>query len=64
MLYFDLTAMPPADQSRAYSAALKYIDTQMRPADLVAIMTFQGGGVRVKQDFTDNKERCAWSSRA
>ena len=33
----------------------KYIDTQMEPADLVAIMTFQGGAVRVRQDFTDNR---------
>ena len=27
----------------------------MTPADLVAIMTFQGGAVRVKQDFTDDR---------
>ena len=27
----------------------------MQPADLLAIMTFQGGAVRVKQDFTDNR---------
>jgi len=26
----------------------------MQPQDLLAIMTFQGGAVRVKQDFTDN----------
>ena len=55
MLYFDLTAMPPADQMRAYAAAQKFIDTQMQPADLVAIMTFDGGAVRVKQDFTDDR---------
>jgi VWFA-related protein len=56
VLYFDVTAMPPADQARAYSAALKYLDEQIRPMDLVAIMSFQGGGVRFRQDFTDNKE--------
>jgi VWFA-related protein len=56
ILYFDVTSMPPADQSRAYSAALKYIDTDIRPEDLVAVMSFQGGGVRFRQDFTDNKE--------
>jgi VWFA-related protein len=55
VLYFDLSAMPPADLLRAYNAARKYINTQMTPADLVAVMGFQGGGVRVKQDFTDNK---------
>ena len=55
ILYFDLTSLPPPDLLRAYNAARKYIDTQMTPADLVAVMGFQGGGVRVKQDFTDNK---------
>lgn len=55
VLYFDLSAMPPPDQMRAYTNAQKYIDTQMTPADLVAIMTFQGGAVRVRQDFTDNR---------
>ena len=34
VLYFDLTRMPPADQMRAYAAALKFIDTQMQPSDL------------------------------
>ena len=55
VLYFDLSAMPPADQMRAYTNAQKFVDTRMDPADLVAIMTFQGGAVRVKQDFTDNR---------
>jgi VWFA-related protein len=57
ILYFDMTALPPADLLRAYNAANKYIKTQMTPADLVAVMGFQGGGVRVKQDFTDKKEQ-------
>jgi VWFA-related protein len=55
VLYFDLSAMPPADQMRAYSNAQKFVDTQMEPADLVAIMVFQGGAVKVKQDFTDSR---------
>jgi VWFA-related protein len=55
ILYFDLTAMPPGDQARAYAAAQKFIDTQMQPSDLLAIMTFGGGAVRVKQDFTDSR---------
>jgi VWFA-related protein len=57
VLYFDMTALPPADLLRSYNAATKYVKTQMSPADLVAVMGFQGGGVRVKQDFTDNKEQ-------
>jgi VWFA-related protein len=57
ILYFDLTATPPSDQMRAFQAALKFIGTQMEPADLVAIMTFGGGAVRVVQDFTDDRAR-------
>ena len=57
VLYFDMTAMPPPDLLRAYNAANKYVKTQMTRADLIAVMAFQGGGVRVKQDFTDNKEQ-------
>lgn len=55
VLYFDLTAMPPADQMRAYAAAQTFIDAQMQPSDLLAIMTFGGGAVRVKQDFTGDR---------
>jgi VWFA-related protein len=54
VLYFDITALPPSDLLRAYTAAKRYI-AEMGPANVVAIMTFQGGGVRVKQDFTDDK---------
>ncbi len=57
VLYFDLSATPPPDQIRAYDAALTYLDKQMTPADLVAIMTFGGGAVRVKQDFTDDRAK-------
>ncbi|MBI4266638.1 MAG: VWA domain-containing protein [Acidobacteria bacterium] len=55
VLYFDLTAMPPGDQIRAYQAGLTYIGSEIRPSDLMAIMTFSGGGVTVKQDFTDDR---------
>src|SRR5258708_20922984 len=55
VLYFDLTAMPPADQMRAYTAAQTFVDAQMQPSDLLAIMTFGGGAVRVKQDFTADR---------
>src|SRR5262249_20061740 len=57
VLYFDMTVLPPADLSRAYSAALKFIREQMQAPDLLAIMSFEGGAVRVKQDFTDNREQ-------
>lgn len=57
VLYFDMTAMPPDDQLRALRAAEKFVRTQMTPADLIAIMRYQGGSVDVLQDFTANRIR-------
>jgi len=57
ILYFDLSATSPPDQMRAYDAALKYIKDKMTTADLISIMAYGGSSVRVKQDFTDNKEK-------
>ncbi|HUI77470.1 MAG TPA: VWA domain-containing protein [Bryobacteraceae bacterium] len=56
-MYFDLSAMPIADQLRAFDAARKFILTQMTPADLISLMMYQGGAVRVMQDFTADKDR-------
>jgi len=56
VLYFDLSAMPPQDQARAYGAARKFVAEQIRPQDLVAVMTFQGGAVRIKSDFTGDRQ--------
>ena len=56
-LYFDMTAMPPADQLRALAAAQKFIRTQMTPVDRVSILRFSGGAVDVLQDFTDDHNR-------
>jgi VWFA-related protein len=55
-MYFDLTAMPVPDQLRSLSAAQKFIKTQMQRADVMALMTFQGGAVHVIQDFTDDRD--------
>ncbi|HEY7838810.1 MAG TPA: VWA domain-containing protein [Terriglobales bacterium] len=60
VLYFDLTAMPqPMDQLRALDAARRFVSTQMQPADLMAVLTYQGAGVRVNQDFTSDKDALA-----
>jgi VWFA-related protein len=56
-LYFDMTAMPPADQIRALTAAQKFIRTQMTVSDLIAIMRYSGGSVDVLQNFTDDRSR-------
>ena len=56
-LYFDMTAMQPAEQLRALSAAEKFVKTQLAAADLVSIMRYTGSSVDVLQDFTDNRNR-------
>jgi VWFA-related protein len=57
VLYFDSSSMPPADQLRAFFNARTYVQSKMGPSDLVAIMQFEGGAVRVRQDFTDDRAR-------
>jgi VWFA-related protein len=57
ILYFDRTAMGGGDQMRAFAAAQKFIDTQMDPSALIAVMTFEGGSVRIKTDFTDDRAK-------
>jgi VWFA-related protein len=56
-LYFDMTALPPADQMRSLEAAEKFIRTQMTSVDMVSIMRYEGGGVDILQDFTDDRSR-------
>jgi VWFA-related protein len=55
--YFDMSAMPPADQQRALAAAEKFIRTQMTEADRVSILRYAGGSVDILQDFTDDRNR-------
>lgn len=55
VLYFDLSSMPPADQIRAQKAADHFLDEQMSPSDLVAVMVFSSR-LQVLQDFTGNRE--------
>jgi VWFA-related protein len=57
VLYFDVSAMHPADQLRALTAAKTFIRTQMTSADLMAMMVFSGGAVRVLVDFTADRDR-------
>ena len=54
-LYFDMTAMQPAEQIRALTAAEKFIKTQMTGSDLVAIMRYTGAAVDVLQDFSADR---------
>jgi VWFA-related protein len=57
VLYFDTSSMFGADLIRAYLNARKYVESQMSPSDVMAIMEYKGGAVRVRQDFTDDRPR-------
>ena len=59
ILFFDLADPNRANQLRMFTGALTYLNEQMASADLVALMTYSGGAVRVKQDFTDDREKLA-----
>jgi VWFA-related protein len=56
-LYFDMSAMRPADQLRALNAAVHFIRTQMTSVDLVSIMRYNSASVDVLQDFTAHRDR-------
>jgi len=54
-LYFDMPQLGDAERFRALAAAQTFIDKQMTAADLIAIITFSDGSVRVRRDFTDDR---------
>jgi VWFA-related protein len=56
-LYFDMSAMRPADQIRALAAAEQFIRTQLTTADLVSILRYQGASVDILQDFTADRNK-------
>ena len=56
VLYFDLLNMPFFDQLRVFSSADEYISARLRPPDMVAVMVFQDGRVRLRQDFSDDRD--------
>ena len=56
-LFFDLTAMQPADQIRALTAAQTFIRNQMTSADMISVLRYTGGSVDVLQDFTADRDR-------
>ncbi len=56
VLFFDFSAMEPDQIDRCVDAAKKYINAQMRPADIVALVSLSTN-MRVDLDFTDNKPK-------
>jgi VWFA-related protein len=55
VLFFDMTSMPVDDLGRALGAARTFIQKQLTPADLVAIVTYTSD-LRVVQDFTNDQD--------
>jgi VWFA-related protein len=55
VMFFDLTSMQPEDIERAQEAARHYINTQMQPADIVAVASLDTD-LSLDQDFTQNKQ--------
>jgi VWFA-related protein len=55
ILFFDLSAMEPDEIGDAVTAAQNYVDKQMAPADLVAIVSL-GNSLLVNQDFTSEHD--------
>ena len=55
VLFFDLTSMQPDDIIRAQQAARNYINKQMQPADVVAVVSLDTD-LSIDQDFTQNKQ--------
>jgi len=56
VLYFDFSAMEPEQIERCVDAAKKYINRQMQPADIVALVSLSTN-MRVDLDFTDDKPK-------
>jgi len=55
VLFFDLTSMQPEDIERSQDAARNYINKQMQPADIVAVVSLDTD-LSLDQDFTQNKQ--------
>ncbi|MCU0247266.1 MAG: VWA domain-containing protein, partial [Bryobacter sp.] len=55
VLYFDWTSLPPADQVRAKESAEEFVNKQMGPNDVVALVSF-ASTLKIDQDFTADRE--------
>ena len=58
VLFFDFTGMETDEVDRSVDAAVKFVDKQMTPADLVALVSLSSS-LLVDQDFTSDKQLLA-----
>jgi VWFA-related protein len=56
VIFFDFTAMDPEQIDRSVAAAKRFVEKQMAPADLVALVSL-ASSMRVDLDLTANRER-------
>jgi len=56
IMFFDFTAMDPEQIDRSVDAAKKFVEKQMAPADLVALVSL-ASSMRLDLDLTANRER-------
>jgi len=56
LLFFDFSAMDPEHIDRSVEAAKKYVEANMQPADLIALVSLSTN-MRVDLDFTDDKAK-------
>ena len=54
VFFFDLSSMQPEDIDRAVESAQSFVNKQMQPADLVALVSLDTG-LTMDQDFTADK---------
>ncbi len=55
VLFFDLTSMQPEEIERAVQAGQKFVDQQMTPADMVAVISL-ASSLQVNQDLTSDHD--------
>jgi VWFA-related protein len=55
VFYLDLVQMPFFDKLRTFENARAYVSRRMTPVDAIAVMVFDGSGLRLRQDFTDDR---------
>jgi VWFA-related protein len=56
-MLFDFSTMGIPEQSRAQKSALQFIREQLKPSDVVEILTAGIVPLKIEQDFTDDKDR-------
>lgn len=57
VLYVDPSGMTANDQANVIAAEQKFVREQMQSSDLVAVIAWHGGAVKVVVDFTADREK-------